>query len=154
MGKDFASVLAGFCDAAKRTTIQDRDRSGPPNGEYHLQMVKKNSEAKTNQYGAYVQTNMGFKVLDPGEQQDREFTVVFLINTTKEGDLNFGGQNFVQLAGILAGEPIMDNNPVTADFVVAAACDKGDVIRARVFQRKNGYTGLEALSLETPVDVA
>jgi len=151
MAKDFASVLAGFCDAAKKTTIQDRDRSGPPNGEYHLQLVKKLSEAKTNQYGAYVQTNMGFKILDPGEQQDREFTVVFLINTTKEGDLNFGGQNFVSLASILAGDPIMDNNPVTADSVVAAACDKGDVIRARVFTRKNGYTGIEALSLETPI---
>ena len=151
MAKSFSDVLAGFCDAAKKTTIQERDRSGPPNGEYHLQMVKKLSEAKTNQYGAYVQTNLGFKILDPGDLQDREFTVVFLINTTKEGDLNFGGQNFVQLAGILAGEPIADNNPVTADSVVTAACDKGDVIRCRVFTRKNGYTGIEALSLETPI---
>lgn len=151
MAEDFTSVLAGFCDAAKRTEIKTRDHFIPPNGEYHLLMTKKESEPKTNQYGAYVQTNLTLKIMDPGELQDREFTIVFLINTTKEGELNFGGQNFVSLANILIGEVIEDNNPLVADSAVTGACDRGDVIKARVFTRKNGYAGMEALSLETPV---
>lgn len=151
MGKSFSDVLAGFCDAAKNTEIQTKDRFIPPQGEYHLQLCEKDSEAKTNQYGAYVQTNLKFKVLDPGDCQDREFTIVYLINTTKDGDLNFGGQNFVSLAGILAGEPIADNNPVVADAIVTDACSSGAVIRSRVFTTKKGYAGIEALSLETPI---
>lgn len=153
MAEDFTSVLAGFCDAAAKTEIRERDHFIPPNAEYHLLMLKKESEPKTNQYGPYVQTNLTLRIMDPGELQDREFTIVYLINLTKDGELNFGGQNFVSLANILAGEIIEDNNPVTADAVVAGSCDKSDVIKARVFTRRNGYGGMEALSLETPTAV-
>ena len=154
MAQDFSSVLAGFCDAAAKTEIKERDHFIPPTAEYHLLMIKKESETKSNQYGPYVQTNLALKIMDPGEFQDREFTVVFLINLTKDGELNFGGQNLVSLANILAGEVIEDNNPVTADAVIAGSCDKSDVIRARVFTTKKGYAGIQALSLETPATVA
>lgn len=153
MAQDFSSVLAGFCDAAKKTEIKERDYFVPPTGKYHLLMLKKESSTKTNDYGPYVQTDLTFKIMDPGELQDREFVITFLINTMKEGDLSYSGQNFVLLANVLAGEVIADNNLMTADAVVAGSCDKGDVIHARVFTTKKGYGGINALSLETPAAV-
>lgn len=151
MEKSFVDVLAEFQGAAAQTTIEARDRFIPPQGDYHLQLCKKESKAATNQYGPYVQSNVTLKIVDPGEFQDREFTIVFLINKTKEGTMNYGGQNYVTLGGVLGGEPIADNNPVVADQLVGAACDRGDVIKARVFTTKKGYAGIEALSLESPI---
>jgi len=155
MSQDFSSVLAGFVGAASKTEIKEREGGLTlPTGEYHLELMSKTSEAKTNQYGPYVQTRIGMKVLDPGDFQDREKGFTYLINTTKDGELNFGGQDFVTLAGILAGEPIKGNNPVTADAIVTDAVSRHAVIRARVFTRKNGYQGFEALSLESPIETA
>ena len=149
MSQDFSSVLAGFVDAARGTEIKDSGFFTPPPGEYHLQIVSKVSEAKSNQYGPFVQTKLTLRILDPGEFQGREFPMVYLINTDKNGQLNFGGQHYVTLAGILNGEPIEDNNPLTADAIVAASAGEA-VLKARLFKRKTGYLGMEPLSLETP----
>ena len=145
---DFESVLGTFVDAARSTEIQEYEGGIPP-GDYSLQLKAKESVAKSNQYGPFVQTTVTFVVVSTGDYEAREFKIVYLINKMKDGQLSYGGQNLVSLAGILAGEPIEDNNPLTADQVVSSAVDSSTVISARVFKRKNGYMGVQALSLES-----
>lgn len=159
MAQSFTDVLAKFSGAAARTEIKG-GRGEMPTGEFNLQLVSKKSEVKSNQFGPFVQTDVVFKVLDPGDFQDRNITMTYLINTSKPDDkgevkLSYGGQDYVSLASLLAGEPIQNNDPVVADSIVVSACEDSAVIRGRIFKRKANaqgkiYHGLEPLSLETP----
>ncbi len=148
---DFSTVLAGFQGAAAKAKVDGGGRMRPTPGEYHLQFVDLKVESKTNQFGPFVQANLKLMIIDQGEFQNKDFTVVYLINLDKEGELNFGGKNLIFLAGILAGEPIADNDPVTSMTVIENACEGGQIVKARVFQTKKDYNGIDPMSLETPI---
>lgn len=152
MNASFSDVLAGFQGAAAKTKLDVGGGLRPAPGEYHLQLISVATEAKTNQYGPFVQSKLKFGIMDPGDLQGQEFTVVYLINLDKEGKLNYGGQNFVFLAGILAGEPIEGNDPLMSSSIIEAACTANAVIHARVFQTKKDFNGINPMSLETPIE--
>ncbi len=147
---DFSTVLAGFQGAAAASKCDGSGRMRPTPGEYHLQFIDLKVESKTNQFGPYVQANLKLMIVDAGEFQNKEFTVTYLINLDKEGALNFQGRNLIFLAGILAGEPIADNDPVTSMNVIENACTTSEIIKSRVFQTKKAYNGIDPMSLETP----
>jgi len=147
---DFSTVLAGFQGAAAQAKCDGSGRMRPTPGEYHLQLTECKGEAKTNQFGSFVQVNLKLTILDQGEFQNKDFTVVYLVNLDKDGALNFGGKNLIFLAGILAGEPIGNNDPVTSVNVIENACKTNEIVKARVFQTKKDYNGIDPMSLETP----
>lgn len=148
MGDKFLDVLAGFAGAAGQTTIEDR---GHPRlkGEYHLELKSAEFESDSNQYGPFVKATLGWNVCDPGDDQDTGVQTMYFINTTKDGKLSFGGQDIVRLAGIIAGEPIADNNPVQAVEIIRGAV--GSVIKGKCFPNKKGYQCFDPKSLEAAV---
>lgn len=148
-GSNFSEVLAGMVGAARQTEIRSGSNTPPP-GEYHVNLIELSPEAKSNQYGPYVEAKARFRVIDEGDYTGDEFSIVYLISTTKDGKLNFSAQSFIQLAGVVAGEPIEDNNPEVAMSILQESANTGaDVIKVRLFKRRSGYTGLEGLSLES-----
>lgn len=153
MSENFSSLLAGFQGAAAKAKC-DGSGSGrlrPPPDDYHLQLVRLKVESKSNDIGPFVQATLTLSIIDQGKLHGKEFTVFYLINLDEDGDLNYHGENFIFLAGILAGEPIGNNDPVTSATVVEQSCAKGDIIRSRVFQTKKNYNGIDPMSLETPI---
>lgn len=140
-GQNFMDVLAGFIPAARDTDMGD-DGFFIPKGEKCLALVKAEFEPGTNDYGSYVKATLGWSICDIGEDQDREFQTVDFINLTKDGKLSIGGQNIVRIAGVLAGEPIADNDPQNAAAVIQGAVGNS-AIRARCSARKDKKTGNE-----------
>jgi hypothetical protein len=153
--QSFQDVLAGFIPAARDTEVGDGGYY-IPKGEKHLSLIAAEFEPGTNDYGAFVKATLGWTVNDIGEDEGREFTTVYFINLTKDGKLSFGGQDILRLAAVFAGEPIADNNPLSAAQVIEGSI--GAVIRAKCSARKNPKTGDEyprvrPLSLEaTPAE--
>lgn len=146
----FMDVLAGFIPVARDTEIGDGGYF-IPRGEKHLALAGSEFEPGTNDYGPFVKATLTWSICDPGEDQDREFTTVYFVNTTKDGKLSFGGQDLLRLATVFAGEPIEDNNPVNAAAVIQGS--DGAVIRAKCFARKGKQSGdeyprIRPLSLE------
>lgn len=150
--QSFMDVLAGFIPAARETEISDGDFY-IPKGEKHLALVGSDFEPGTNDYGAFVKAAVNWSICDPGEEQDREFSTTYFINSTKDGKLSFGGQDVIRLATLLAGEAIADNNPANAAAVIQGSV--GAVIRAKCSARKdkksgNEYPRVRPISLEAP----
>lgn len=152
MAQSFEDVLGTFVDAAASTELQESGRVSVPTGEYNLEVGEATFEPKTNQYGPYVMAKVKFSILDAGDLQGRGFGITFLVNTTKDGKLSFGGQDLVKLGNVLAGEPIQGNNPQTAASIIMGS--KGSVIRSRVFTTKKGYLGIDPMSLEAAPSVS
>jgi hypothetical protein len=143
-------VLAEFVPAARETEIGD-GTFYIPKGEKHLALTESEFESDTNDYGPYVKATLTWTICDPGEEQDRTFSTVYFVNTTKDGKLSFGGQDLVRIATVLAGEPIEENSPANAAAVIQGST--GAVIKAKCSVRKDKKTGgefprIRPLSLE------
>jgi hypothetical protein len=142
----FMDVLAGFIPVARDTEVGDGGYF-IPKGEKHLSLNTAEFEPGTNDYGPFVKATLTWGICDPGEDQDREFSTVYFVNTMKPdkgtgvAKLSFGGQDLLRLAAVFAGEPIADNNPVNAAAVIQGSI--GAVIKAKCSARKNPKTGDE-----------
>ena len=136
----FMDVLAGFIPAARDTEIKDGGYF-IPKGEKHLSLTESEFEPLTNDYGPYVRATLTWTICNPGEEQDRTFNTRYFVNTTKKGELSYGGQDLVRIATVFAGEPIEDNNPANAAAVIQGSI--GAVIKAKCSGRKDNKTGDE-----------
>lgn len=150
----FMDVLAGFIPVARDTEVGDGGYF-IPKGEKHLSLNTAEFEPGTNDYGPFVKATLTWGICDPGEDQDREFSTVYFVNSTKDGKLSFGGQDLLRLAAVFAGEPIADNNPVNGAAVIQGSI--GAVIKAKCSVRKdkksgNEYPRVRPLSLEATAE--
>lgn len=152
MSRDVMDVLGDMCDAAQQTTLGSGGGCPlPPKQEFHLELVSHDAEAGKNEYGSFVKAQIGFRCIEPGEFEDREWLQTYFINKTKDGKLSGGGQSYVKLANVLGGEEIEGNNPQEAKAVIEGSI--GSAVRVKTWENNKGYTQLDPLSLaDAPED--